>query len=234
MNPFVRTLGPFALLVASSTFVAGCGLKYGQNGQQVKSGGNSTTGDDEPKPKKATAKSGAPVSFAQAKEDEDYQALAKICADEDSDDQEAACKLAKAHAKHELGMSCPGRSLTAELTDEDTNGPSPMRAIYQKQFRKEFLDKMAACSQWELIFKGAVVAAEPDDYDRFVADGRDVIAAFEKYVDTHANLCNAAADPPKKDEAYPLGFMLGWLGRNKAAALPPKRVNGAKGAPLYV
>ncbi len=227
MNPFVRTFAPLALCTVA--LVTGCGLKYGQNGQSV----SGTGGGGSAKPTATTTSAGKPT-FAQAKEDEDYQALATICADEDSEDQEAACKLAKNHAKHELGMACPAKSLTAELTDEDSGKPTAMRAVYQKSFRKEFLDKMAACNQWDVIFKGAVVAAEPDDYDRFVADGRDVLASFEKWVDTHANLGSPAAEPPKKDEAYPLGFMLAWLARNNASSLAPKIVGAAKNVPLHV
>lgn len=226
MNPFVRTFGPLAL--AATALLAGCGLKYGQNGQSVSGGGGGS------KPAATTTTTGAKPTFKQAKEDEDYQALAEICNDEESDDQEAACKLVKAHVKHELGMACPAKSLTAELTDEDTGKPTPLRAVYQKSYRKEFLDKMAACNQWDTIFKGALVAAEPDDYDRFVADGRDVLAAFEKWVDTHANLGSPAADVPKKEEAYPLGYVLAWLARNNASALAPKIVGAAKNVPFHV
>lgn len=230
-----RSFGPLAL-VALTSLAVGCGLKYGQNGSHV--GGQKTQGagddDDSTEAKPKTKTTGAKIPFAQAKENEDYQALARICADEDDEDQEAACKLAKNHAKHELGMSCPAKSLSAELTDADTGAATPMRNVYVKQFRKEYLDKMAACGNWDILFKGAIVAVEPDDYDRFVADSRDVMAAFEKWIDTHANLGNPPADVPKKEEAYPLGYLLTWLARNNAAALAPKVVVAAKGTPLYV
>lgn len=236
MNRLARSSFPL-VLIAAAIAIGGCGLKYGSKGSVVGGGAKQQTddGDDsDPKPAAKKKTPGAPITFAKAKEDEDYQSLASMCADDENEDQEAACKLAKSHAKNKLAMACPAKSLVTELTDEDSGMGAPMRWIYQKHYRKEFLDKMAACGQWDLVFKGAVVPAQPDDYDRFVAAGKDVMAAFEKYIDTHPNLGETGTEAPKTEDAYPLGYTLSWLARNNATSLAPKLVLGAKAAPLHV
>ncbi|HEX7601118.1 MAG TPA: hypothetical protein VF316_05910, partial [Polyangiaceae bacterium] len=101
-----------------------------------------------------------------------------------------------------------------------------------QNFRKPYLDKLAVCGQWDTLFKGAIVTAEPDDYDRIVSNGQDVVAGFDKFVERGG--LNVAGEVPKVDDKYPVGQVLTWLGRMGASASAPKLVAAAKKAPYFV
>jgi hypothetical protein len=178
----------------------------------------------------ATPKTGG-KGFDQAKEARDYEALATICADESDLNSDEACGIVKSHAKVMLGKDCPVKQLTTEMTDEDGK-PTKMRGVYTQNFRKPYLDKLAACGQWDALFKGAVVMAEPDDYDRIVSNGQDVVSGFDKFVEGGG--LAVTGDAPKVEDKYAVGQVLTWLGRMGAAASAPKLVTAAKKAPYFV
>lgn len=215
MNALLRHSLPLAALVALAA--TGCA-----SFAQVGAHGKNTS--------KEGAKEGT-KGFEQAKEARDYEMLATICADESDLNSDEACGLTRSHAKVMLGKTCPVRELTTEMTDEDGQ-PTKMRAVYTKNFRKPYLDKLAACGQWDTLFKGAVVMAEPDDYDRIVSNGQDVVAGFDKFVEGGG--LNAAGEAPKVEDKYPVGAALTWLGSMGASASAPKLVAAAKKAPYFV
>lgn len=216
MNALLRQSLHLSALVALVT-VTGC-ASFAQVGSHGKN-----TAEDKPK----TGGKG----FDQAKEARNYEVLATICADESDLNSDEACALTKSHAKVMLGKDCPVKQLTTEMTDEDGK-PTKMRAVYTQNFRKPYLDKLAACGQWDTLFKGAIVAAEPDDYDRIVSNGQDVVAGFDKFVDGGG--LNVTGEVPKVDDKYPVGVVLTWLGRMGASGLAPKLVTAAKRAPYFV
>jgi len=216
VNSLLRQSLPLAAFVAFAT-ATGC-ASFAQVGAHGKN-----TSDETPK--------GSAKGFEAAKEARDYEALATICADESDLNSDEACTLTKSHAKVVLNKDCPVAQLTAEMTDEDGK-PTKMRAVYTQNFRKPYLDKLAACGNWDALFKGAVVMAEPDDYDRIVSNGPDVVAGFDKFIERGG--LNVAGDAPKVDDKYAVGQVLTWLGRMGASASAPKLVAAAKKAPYFV
>lgn len=191
---------------------------------QVGAHGKNTSSDD-------TAPKTGSKGFDQAKEARDYETLATICADESDLNSDEACGLTRSHAKVMLGKDCPVKQLTTEMTDEDGK-PTKMRGVYVKNFRKPYLDKLAQCGQWDTLFKGTIVAAEPDDYDRIVSNGQDVVSAFDKFVEGGG--LNVTGDAPRVDDKYPVGVVLTWLGNMGASGAAPKLVAAAKRAPYFV